>query len=143
MNAGAGAQDMAACRRRLQHGSKTFLAASYLLPQSVRDPACALYAFCRQADDEVDQQVDGHNGLGRADSQHSQDAVAALRQRLADVYAGKPSSHSADRALVWVVQQFAIPATLPQALIDGFEWDAQGRRYETLADLMDLSLIHI
>ena len=137
MSAWTGALDLAACRRRLQHGSKTFLAASYLLPQSVRDPACALYAFCRQADDEVDQQVDGHIAPSKADTQRSQEAVAALRQRLSDVYAGKPCPHSADRALAWVVQQFAIPATLPQALIDGFEWDAQSRRYETLADLLD------
>ncbi len=134
-------KDLGACRQRLQHGSRTFLAASYLLPRAVRDPACALYAFCRQADDEVDQQVDGHHpcAAGRPDAStlRSDDAVAALRRRLAAVYDGVPGPHSADRALAWVVRQFAIPAELPQALIEGFEWDAQGRRYETLADLQD------
>ncbi|WP_199873310.1 phytoene/squalene synthase family protein [Ideonella sp. A 288] len=133
----AALDDMAACRRRLQHGSRTFLAASYLLPRSVRDPACALYAFCRQADDEVDQQVDGHNSPAVAGMLRSDEAVAALRRRLAHVYAGTPGPHSADRALAWVVQQFAIPQALPLALIEGFEWDAQERRYDTLADLHD------
>jgi phytoene/squalene synthetase len=51
-------QDLAACRRLLANGSRTFLAASWLLPRAVREPACALYAFCRQADDEVDGVAD-------------------------------------------------------------------------------------
>ncbi|HMS81474.1 MAG TPA: squalene/phytoene synthase family protein, partial [Burkholderiaceae bacterium] len=48
------AADLAACREQLRDGSRTFLAASRLLPASVRDPATALYAFCRSADDAVD-----------------------------------------------------------------------------------------
>jgi phytoene synthase len=36
-----------------------------------------------------------------------------------------------------VVRRFEIPRTLPQALLDGFAWDAAGRRYETLADVQD------
>ncbi len=48
------ARDLAACKQLLANGSRTFLAASKLLPSAVRDPACALYAFCRLADDEVD-----------------------------------------------------------------------------------------
>jgi phytoene synthase len=48
------ARDMAACRRLLRDGSRSFFAASLLLPRAVREPACALYAFCRIADDLVD-----------------------------------------------------------------------------------------
>jgi phytoene synthase len=117
------AADMAACRTLLSNGSRTFLAASLLLPARVRDPACALYAFCRLADDAVDAQ-------GAAS-----DAVLSLRDRLASVYRGVPYGHAADRALARVVREFAIPRTLPEALLEGFEWDAAGRRYETLADL--------
>jgi hypothetical protein len=58
--AGGFAADLAECRRSLANGSRTFLAASLLLPREVREPACALYAWCRQADDEVD----GQDGLG-------------------------------------------------------------------------------
>ncbi len=119
-----GAGDLAACRRMLADGSRTFLAASWLLPGAVREPACALYAFCRVADDEVD----GCNDPARA--------VAALRLRLADVYRGRPAPIVADRALATVVRAFAIPRALPAALIEGFEWDALGCRYETLDDVL-------
>ncbi len=59
----------------------------------------------------------------------------SLRQRLADAYAGRPAPEPADRAFAWAVAAFEIPAALPEALLEGFAWDAEGRRYETLADL--------
>jgi phytoene synthase len=117
------AADLAACRALLRDGSRTFLAASKLLPRAVRDPACALYAFCRLADDAVD--LDNSQG----------DAVARLRERLARVYLGEPLPQPADRALAGVVRRFAIPREVPEALIDGFAWDAEGRRFETLEEL--------
>ena len=46
--------DMAACRALLKGGSRTFNAASKVLPRRVAEPAIALYAFCRLADDAVD-----------------------------------------------------------------------------------------
>lgn len=115
--------DLAACRRLLANGSRTFLAASWLLPRAVREPACALYAYCREADDEVDGVPDPAA------------AVSALRQRLAALYAGRPAERLADRALATVAVRHGIPPALPEALIEGFAWDAEGRRYETLDDL--------
>jgi 15-cis-phytoene synthase len=134
----AEAADLAACRALLANGSRTFLAASRLLPAAVRDPACALYAFCRLADDEVDGQTGGGepHAAGDADGQAaSAAAVQRLRARLDRIYAGDPAPEAADRALAVVVRRFAIPAELPLALIDGFAWDADGRRYDTLHDL--------
>ena len=61
--------------------------------------------------------------------------VGWLRHRLRRVYQGQPQDHAADRALAQVVRRFNIPAQLPEALLEGFEWDAAERRYETLADL--------
>ena len=43
--------DLAACEELMRGGSKSFFAASSLLPQRVRMPAIALYAFCRILDD--------------------------------------------------------------------------------------------
>lgn len=125
--AGGFAADLAECRRSLANGSRTFLAASLLLPREVREPACALYAWCRQADDEVD----GQDGLGGDPAA----AVANLRHRLAALYAGRGSTRLAERALGAVAMHHGIPPTLPEALIEGFAWDAEGRRYETLEDL--------
>ena len=120
------------------HGSRTFLAASYLLPRAVRDPACALYAFCRQADDEVDGQIGGHALPGAQAPQASAAAALAvnrLQQRLAALYAGRPEPHAADRALAEVVRRHRIPAALLEALLEGFAWDADERRYDTLDEL--------
>ena len=119
----ASAADMAACRALLANGSRTFLAASHLLPWRVSDPAIALYAFCRMADDAIDES-DAHT-----------DALAHLNARLDAIYLGAPLNFVVDRAFADVVNQFAIPRALPQALLEGFAWDADGRRYETIADV--------
>ena len=58
-----------ACRKLLRNGSKSFFAASLLLPRAVREPACSLYAFCRIADDLVD------------DSAADEATIDALRRR--------------------------------------------------------------
>ncbi len=57
-NQHASSADVAACRATLRGGSRTFFAASLVLPKSVRKPATALYAFCRMADDVIDQGLD-------------------------------------------------------------------------------------
>jgi phytoene synthase len=114
---------MAACRALLKGGSRTFEAASKVLPQRVSDPAIALYAFCRLADDAVDL------GSDRAA------AVKRLRVRLDLAYREQPMAFAADRAFADVVARFAIPRALPEALLEGLAWDAEGRRYETLSDL--------
>jgi phytoene synthase len=115
--------DMAACRASLKGGSRTFHAASLVLPRKVADPAIALYAFCRLADDAVD--------LGR----NRATAVGRLKDRLDRAYRGQPMDFAADRALAHVVARFSIPRELPEALLDGLAWDAEGRRYETLPEL--------
>ncbi|WP_050929653.1 15-cis-phytoene synthase [Aestuariivita boseongensis] len=116
-------RDMAACREAIRHGSLSFYAASKLLPASVRDPAMALYAFCRLADDAVDLQ------------DAKADAVLRLRDRLDLVYAGRPRDAAADRAFAAVVETYDMPRALPDALLEGLAWDADWRRYETLSDL--------
>ncbi|CAL75490.1 phytoene synthase [Bradyrhizobium sp. ORS 278] len=116
--------DIAICRRMLRGGSKTFFAASKVLPRAVGDPAIALYAFCREADDAID-------GPGR-----KVDAVEMLHERLERIYEGRPDDSPVDRALAGAVAAFAIPRALPEALLEGLAWDAQGRRYDTLSDVL-------
>ena len=115
--------DMDACRALLKGGSRTFHAASKVLPRKVGDPAIALYAFCRLADDAVDL------GDNRAA------AVERLKERLDRAYRGQPMDQAADRAFADVVAQFSIPREVPEALLEGLAWDAEGRRYETLPEL--------
>jgi phytoene synthase len=120
----SGADDLEACVALMRTGSHTFFAASRLLPARVRPSAIALYAFCRVADDLVD---DG--GL------HVDQAMAQLGQRLDRIYEGNPLDHIEDRALAEVVHRYALPRPLLDALLEGFAWDAQGRTYQTLEDL--------
>jgi phytoene synthase len=121
----ADADDLAACRALLRDGSRTFHAASRLLPAAVAEPAVALYAFCRLADDAID-----HSAVPHA-------ALATMRARLAAIYAGHPADVPADRAFADVVARFSIPQEMPDALLEGFAWDAAGRRYETISALRD------
>jgi len=115
--------DLPACDELMRGGSRTFFAASRLLPVRVRAPAAALYAFCRVADDAIDECDDRPR------------ALAQLRSRLEAVYAGHPRPLLADRALAAVVQQYGLPRALLDALLEGFAWDAEGRRYDTIEDL--------
>ncbi len=123
------AEDLARCREILRDGSKSFYAASLLLPARVRDPASAVYAFCRVADDAVDEAAPG--------AAHA--AVDRLRARLDRVYADRPDDHPIDRALAGVVSRHALPRTAPEALLEGFAWDAEGRRYEDLSGVLSYS----
>lgn len=115
--------DLAECRRMIRSGSKTFYAASQLLPQRVCDAARALYSFCRVADDLVDASHDAGA------------AVTLLMRRLDLIYRGQPHDEPPDRAFADVAARYAIPRQIPEALIEGFAWDAAARRYETLPEL--------
>lgn len=120
-------EDLAHCEETIRHGSLSFHAASKLLPARVRDPALALYAFCRLADDEVDLKAE------------KADAVLRLRDRLDAVYAGRPRNAAPDRAFAAIVEDFEMPQALPEALLEGLAWDAEGRRYDDLSGVISYS----
>jgi phytoene synthase len=54
--------------------------------------------------------------------------------RLDRIYAGKPDADPVDRGFAQVVRDFAIPRAVPDLLLDGFRWDVQGRRYQSIED---------
>lgn len=120
-------KDLDHCREAIRHGSLSFHAASKLLPASVRDPALALYAFCRLADDEVDE------------GDYEAGAVFRLQERLELAYAGRPENAAEDRAFAAIVQDFEMPRALPEALLEGLAWDAADHRYDTLSGVRDYS----
>ena len=116
--------DLAVCKALLAKGSKSFSAASWLLPRRMRDDAATFYAFCRVADDAVD------------DSRDPARAVERLHVRLERVFADTPEDDPVDRALARVVQRHALPKAPFSALLEGFAWDASERRYVTLSDVL-------
>jgi len=121
--------DLAACSELMRAGSKTFAAASRFLPGRMRPSTIAIYAFCRIADDAID------DGDGPTD-----ETLQHLRGILQRAYAGTPretddTEGAVERALSRVVRAQRVPAPLFEALIEGFVWDARNRRYETLDEL--------
>lgn len=119
------AEDRTLCDEAIFSGSKSFDAASRLLPGDVRTASRALYAFCRASDDLVDE-----GDLGHA-------SITQLRTRLNAIYDGAPLRLPCDRAFASVVAGHAIPKAIPDAMIEGFRWDEEGRAYHTLADVLD------
>ncbi len=132
----ADAADLAQCKALLKGGSRSFHAASRILPASLHQPAGAVYAFCRLADDEIDNAIDNDAAPGSGAHGDAKAALERLRRRLELAYAGSPSAHPVDRAFADVVKRHDVPRALPEALLEGFAWDAEGRRYETLSDVM-------
>ncbi len=117
--------DHAACRAAIRTGSRSFFAASALLPARVRRPAYGLYAFCRLSDDAIDD----------AALRDRPAALARLAARLARIYDDSPADAPADRTMADLVTAHHLPHALPAALIEGLAWDSRGRRYESLNDL--------
>lgn len=113
--------DHASCRLAVRQGSLSFHAASLLLAPALRQRAHALYAFCRLADDAVDNADPRVPGAAAT-------ALDGLRERLEAVYAGRPYPQAADRALCETVLACGIPRTVFEALLDGLQWDAEGRQ---------------
>ncbi len=111
----------------MRQGSKSFFAASRLLPRNVRGAAIDLYAFCRVADDVVDE------------SGASPSVMAELHERLDAIHAQRPHDLMADRAFARVVHAYRLPRAITLALLEGFAWDSQGRRYETIEEVHDYS----
>jgi phytoene synthase len=119
---------LASCERLMRTGSHSFFAASRILPKRFKHAATAVYAFCRVADDAVDEMPPGA----------SIDVVIDyLRERLDAIYRGEPFLIDADIAFAAIVREYAIPKAIPMALLEGFQWDASGRDYETLEALYD------
>lgn len=117
--------DRLVCRDWIRQHSKSFYLSSLLLPARVRQASWALYAFCRRADDAVDERADG--GLRRVEQLHA---------RLERVYAGRGDDDPIDRAFAAVVARHSIDRALPEALLAGMEMDARGTRYATDEELL-------
>lgn len=112
---------LAECRAILARGSKSFAAASRLLPARLRDPVAAYYAFCRVSDDAVDESDDPARALDE------------LTRRLDRALEGRPEDHPADRGLAWVARAHSIPRAPLCALLEGYLWDVERRRYEDVS----------
>jgi len=108
----------------LSRGSKSFALAGLLLGRRARDDAAVLYAWCRRADDWVDEACSGECGH----------ALQRLHGELDDLFEGRVCL-PLDVALHELVGRRRIPKAYFLSLLDGFAMDAAGTSYSTLSEL--------
>lgn len=115
------------CQDKAAASGSSFYYSFLFLPQPKRRAIIALYAFCREVDDIVDECNDPHV---------AQTKLAWWRKEIDDLYRGEPH-HPVSQALAPVIKDFDLPAEQLQEIIDGMEMDLTQQRY---ADFKSLRL---
>jgi phytoene synthase len=118
------------CRQLNRRHGTTYFWSTQLLPAIKRPHVHALYAFCRYADDIVDD-------LGPAPTSERAEALAAYGARFfADLAAGR-SEHPVLRAVVHTVRAFDIDRSCFARFLRSMTLDLTVTEYLTFADLAD------
>jgi phytoene synthase len=107
------------CQDRAAKSGSSFYYSFLFLPPERRRAITALYAFCREVDDIVDNV--GDPGV-------AQTKLAWWRAEIAQAYAGTPS-HKVTQALQPALREYALPAEHFMAIIDGMQMDLEQSRY--------------
>ncbi len=107
------------CQDKAAASGSSFYYSFLFLPPEKRRAITALYAFCREVDDVVDE---------CADPQIARTKLAWWRTEIDALYSGQPQ-HPVSTALVPVVSDFNLPAEQFQEIIDGMEMDLAQTRY--------------
>jgi phytoene synthase len=113
------------CQQRAAASGSSFYYSFLFLEPERRRAITALYAFCREVDDAVDETSDPH--LART-------KLAWWRQEIAALYAGTPS-HPVTQALARTIKHFPLPQEQLLEIIDGMEMDIDTRRYPDFRSL--------
>ena len=107
------------CQQKAAQSGSSFYYSFLFLPPPRRRAITALYAFCREVDDVVDEVPDP--GVART-------KLAWWRQEIARAFDGVPQ-HPVAQALVPVVREFALPPDQFATIIDGMAMDLEQSRY--------------
>lgn len=107
------------CKDKAAQSGSSFYYSFMFLPSDKRRAITALYAFCREVDDVVDENSD--ENVARA-------TLAWWRTEVAAIYTGTPQ-HPVARALVPVVKQYSLPQEHFHEIINGMEMDLQQHQY--------------
>ena len=113
-------------RSMLARGSKSFALAARVLPPSCRDDVAVLYAYCRRADDLIDDATPAEQPA----------LIDGLSAELASVYAREPQTDPVLAEFQRVVLHYAIPEAYPRTLLDGFRSDVGVVRIGTVSELL-------
>jgi phytoene synthase len=113
------------CRQKAARSGSSFYYSFLFLPPPRRSAITALYAFCREVDDVVDETSDP--GIAQA-------KLAWWREQVRAVFRGRPQ-HPVALALQPVVASFNLPEAHFDAVIDGMAMDLERNRYLHFGDL--------
>mgnify|MGYP001393284829 CR=1 FL=1 len=115
------------CQDKAAKSGSSFYYSFLFLPPDKRQAITALYAFCREVDDVVDE---------CHDPQLAQTTLGWWRDEVDRIYDGAPT-HPVGQALREVVPAYDLPREQLQEIIDGMEMDLDHVRY---ADFRGLQL---
>ncbi len=113
------------CQQKTVQSGSSFYYSFLFLPPERRRAITALYAFCREVDDVVDEVTDP--AVARA-------KLAWWRTETAAIFNGAPK-HPVALALVPLVREFGLPEANLQTVIDGMAIDLEQTRYLDFATL--------
>ncbi|GMU72336.1 MAG: presqualene diphosphate synthase HpnD [Burkholderiales bacterium] len=113
------------CASKAARSGSSFYYSFRLLPEDRRRAITALYAYCREVDDVVDEVHDPV--VARA-------KLAWWRLEVASIFGGTPA-HPVAQALVPVVRKHGLVRDQLEAVIDGMTMDLDQVRYADFADL--------
>ena len=113
------------CQQKAARSGSSFYYSFLFLPPERRRAITALYAFCREVDDVVDEVA--NPDVARA-------KLAWWRQEIVAAFAGTPQ-HPVALALQPVIDAFALPQDLFQTVIDGMAMDLERSRYLDFGEL--------
>ncbi len=113
------------CRHLTRKKAKNFYLAFLFLPWQKRRSIYAVYAFCRYADDLVDD----------PNIRNRKEMLERWRADLETCYTDQPRQHPILIALADTVRRFRIPKEYFLELIDGMEMDLKVTRYRTFDEL--------
>jgi phytoene synthase len=113
------------CQQRTARSGSSFYYSFLFLPPPRRRAITALYAFCREVDDVVDEVREPDVARVK---------LAWWRREVQAIFDGTPQ-HPVARALVPVVREYDLPAADLQTVIDGMAMDIDQSRYLDFAAL--------
>ena len=108
------------CQKKAASSGSSFYYSFMFLAAERRRAITALYAFCREVDDVVDE---------IEDPQIARSKLAWWREEVANLYAGKPQ-HPVTRALAPCLEPFGITAERLNEIISGMQMDLEQSRYQ-------------
>jgi phytoene synthase len=107
------------CQQKAAASGSSFYYSFLFLPRDRRRAITALYAFCREVDDAVDETTD---------PQLAATKLAWWRVELANLFDGRPQ-HPVSKALLPFIEKYSISKSHLSEIIDGMEMDLNQSRY--------------